>query len=164
MEPNSQLICLVNPAEAEAIASFRAGVISANDAVAKHDYIPSSGSPAWLTSENIMGQQAPAQFNKLRVNGSYGPLYIIQSDFVPEKYVTVFATYGPGSADNLIGVRQHPRSQYQGLRHIPGLVNDYPLQDSHFQRSMGTGTRRRGAAAVCQIKEAGSYDVPEIPR
>jgi hypothetical protein len=46
---------------------------------------------------------------------------------------------------------------------IPG-VGQYPLQDSYFQRSFGTGVRHRGAAAVVQIKAAGDYDVPDIAK
>jgi hypothetical protein len=163
-EPGSQLICLVNPAEAEIIAGFRAGETNNNTAVARHDYIPSQGSPAYLQPENIVGQIAPAKFNGLKVNGSYGPLFVIQSDFVPEKYVSVFATYGPNSIQNVIGVRQHPNTTYQGLRQIPGARDSHPLLDSYFQRSFGTGVRRRGQAAVCQIKETGSYEIPEIPK
>lgn len=164
MTPGSQLILLCNPKEAEMISTFRAGQENATGVTAKHDFIPSAGAPAYLQPENIVGQVAPATFNKLRVQGSYGPVFVVQSDFVPENYVTVFATSGPGSGDNVIGVRQHPQTQYQNLRHIPGLVNDYPLQDSYFQRSFGTGTRRRGGAAVMQIKASGEYEVPVIPK
>ncbi|MDA2890994.1 hypothetical protein PDG61_08735 [Mycolicibacterium sp. BiH015] len=164
MTPNSQLILLCNPKEAEIISTFRAGRENNNNAIAKHDYIPSQGQPAYLQPDNIVGQVAPATFNKLRVNGSYGPVFVVQSDFVPEDYVSVFATSGPGSKENVIGVRQHPQRQYQNLRQIPGLVNDYPLQDSYFQRSFGTGTRRRGGAAVMQVKTPGEYEVPVVPR
>jgi hypothetical protein len=48
----------VNPAQAEVISTFQAGVISANGAVAKHDYIPSQGAPAYLQPENIVGKVA----------------------------------------------------------------------------------------------------------
>jgi hypothetical protein len=112
IEAGSQLIWLVNPVEAEVIASFRAGQENATGVVAKHDYIPPAGAAAYLQPDNIVGQVAPATLNGLKVNGRYGPLWIIQSDFVPEKYVSVFATYGPGSVDNVIGVRQHPNVPY----------------------------------------------------
>ena len=168
VEPTSQLVLLCNPAQAEIISSFRVGQNSGldddNPILPRHDYIPSLGSPAWLTQEQIMGTQAPAMFHRLKVLGSYGPLFVIQSDFCPEDYLACFATSGPNSADNVIGVRQHPKPQYQGLRQIPGFVNDYPLQDSFFQRSFGTGVRRRGGAAVMQIKESGDYEVPVIPK
>lgn len=83
---------------------------------------------------------------------------------MPAGYVLIAATYGPNSQNNVCGIRVHPQPQYQNLRQIPGYVNAYPLQDSFFQRSFGTGVRHRGAAVVMQIKSAGSYDVPEIAR
>ncbi|MFP1155105.1 hypothetical protein ACK280_23930 [Mycobacterium sherrisii] len=162
-EPNSRLLALMNPAQAEVVASFKAGEQNAPDIIAKHDYIPSQGAPAYLQPENIVGQVAPESFNGLKVQGSYGPVWIIQSDFIPEDYFTVVATYGANSSDNVIGFREHPQRQYQGLRTIPGL-GPYPLTDAFFQRSFGVGVRRRGQACVTQIKATGTYDVPVIPK
>jgi len=162
--PNSQLIGFVNPEELDIISSFKAGVENNNGAVARHDWIPSAGAPAYLQPENIMGQIAPATFNGLKVAGSYGDVFYIASDFIPEGYLLIAATDGPNSQNNVCGIRIHPQPQYQNLRQIPGLVNAYPLQDSFFQRSFGTGIRHRGAAAVMQIKATGSYVAPEIAR
>lgn len=165
-EPNSQLLLFVNPEQGEAISAFKAGQVSANGAVAKHDWIPSTGAPAYFTPNEIVGQVAPANYPglaSLKVQGSYGPLWMIQSDYIPEDYIAVAATYGPNSPNNVIGVRSHPNAAYAGLRVIPGFRDAYPLQDSFFQRSFGVGTRHRGAAAVIQIKETGSYDTPVVP-
>lgn len=162
-EPNSRLLALMNPAQAEVVASFKAGEQNAPDIIAKYDYIPSQGAPAYLQPENIVGQVAPESYNGLKVQGSYGPVWIIQSDFIPEDYFTVVATYGANSSDNAIGFREHPQRQYQGLRTIPGL-GPYPLTDAFFQRSFGVGVRRRGQACVTQIKATGTYDVPVIPK
>lgn len=162
-EPNSRLLALMNPAQAEVVASFKAGEANATDIIAKHDYIPSQGAPAYLQPDNIVGQVAPESYNGLKVQGSYGPVWLIQSDFIPENYFTVVATYGANSSDNAIGFREHPQRQYQGLRTIPGL-GPYPLTDSFFQRSFGVGVRRRGQACVTQIKATGTYDVPVIPK
>ena len=104
---NSRLLALMNPAQAEVVSTFKAGVESAEGVVAKHDYIPSAGAPAYLQPENIVGQVAPESFNGLAVQGSYGPVWVIQSDFIPEDYFAVVATYGPNSADNAIGFREH---------------------------------------------------------
>lgn len=163
-EANSQLVGFVNPEQLDVISSFKAGVENNNSAVAHHDWIPSAGAPAYLQPDNIMGRIAPATFNGLKVAGSYGDVWYIASDFVPEGYLLIAATYGPNSQNNVCGIRVHTQPQYQNLRQIPGYVNAYPLQDSFFQRSFGTGIRHRGAAAVMQIKSAGSYDVPEIAR
>lgn len=161
-QPSSQLLALMNPAQAEVVASFKAGEQN-NGVTAKHDYIPSAGSPAYLQPENIVGQVAPESYNGLKVQGSYGETWIIQSDFIPEDYFAVVATYGANSSDNVIGFREHPQRQYQGLRTIPGL-GPYPLQDSFFTRAFGVGVRRRGQACVTQVKASGSYDVPVIPK
>ncbi|OBF83593.1 hypothetical protein A5791_03210, partial [Mycobacterium sp. 852002-51163_SCH5372311] len=162
-ESNSRLLALMNPAQAEVVSTFKAGEENASGIIAKHDYIPSAGAPAYLQPENIVGQVAPESYNGLKVQGSYGETWIIQSDFIPEDYFAVVATYGANSPDNAIGFRQHAQRQYQGLRTIPGL-GPYPLQDSFFQRSFGVGVRRRGQACVTQIKASGSYSVPVIPK
>lgn len=162
-EPNSKLLALMNPAQAEVVSTFKAGEENATGIIAKHHYIPWAGAPAYLQPQNIVGQIAPDSYNGLKVQGSYGDIWIIQSDFIPEDYFAVVATYGPNSPDNAIGFRQHVQRQYQGLRAIPG-VGPYPLQDSFFTRAFGVGVRRRGQACVTQIKASGDYDIPEIPK
>lgn len=163
-EPNARLLALMNPAQAEVVSQWKAGQESATGIVARHDYIPSAGAPAYFSPDEIVGQVAPESYNGLKVQGSYGPVWVIASDFIPEDYFAVVATYGANSPDNVIGFRQHPQRQYQNLRTIPGLVPGYPLQDAYFQRSFGVGVRRRGQACVTQIKAAGNYVAPVIPR
>ena len=136
-------------------------LISAN-VLSPSTIIPSQGSPLFQP-ENIVGQVAPAAFNGLAVQGSYGNVWIVQSDYIPENYFAVVATYGPNSPSNLLGFREHVQTVYRGLRTIPGTQPGYPLADAYFQRSFGVGVRRRGAAAVVHIKESGAYDVPVIP-
>lgn len=164
VEPNSRLLALMNPAEAEVVSSFKAGVENATGIVAKHDYIPSAGAPAYLQPENIVGQVAPESYNGLKAQGSYGETWIVQSDFIPEGYFAIVATYGANNPDNAIGFREHVQRQYQGLRIIPGVQPGYPLQEAFFRRSFGVGVRRRGQACVTQIKASGTYDVPDIPK
>ncbi|WP_255795322.1 hypothetical protein [Mycobacteroides abscessus] len=163
-EPNSRLLALMNPAQSESVASFRAGVENSPGIIAKHDYIPSAGAPAYLQPENIVGQVAPESYNGLKVNGSYGPLWLIDSQFIPEDYFAVVATYGPNSPDNAIAFREHVHTQYRGFRIIPGQVPAYPIQDSFFTRAFGVGVRRRGQACITQLKSSGEYDIPNIPR
>jgi hypothetical protein len=113
MTANSRLLALMNPAQAEVVSTFKAGVDNATGITAKHDYIPSQGAPAYLQPENIVGQVAPAEYSGLAVQGSYGPVWVIQSDFIPEDYFAVVATYGPNSPDNAIGFREHVAPQEQ---------------------------------------------------
>lgn len=162
VDAGSQLLAFMNPAEAECVAAFRAGVESADNIVARHDYIPSTGAPAWLSPENIIGRIAPAQFNGLKINGSYGPVWIIESQYIPAGYFCVVATGGANSPLNPISVRSHTNPTYQGLRVIPGPVPNFPIQESYLARTIGVGTRHRGAAVVMQIKESGDYEAPDI--
>jgi hypothetical protein len=160
---NSRLLALMNPEQAEVVSTFKTGVENATGIIAKHDYIPSQGAPAYLQPENIVGQVAPGEFNGLKVQGSYGPVWVIQSDFIPEDYFAVVATYGPNSPDNAIGFREHVQAQYRGFRTIPGNTA-YQIQDAFFTRAFGVGVRRRGQASVVQIKASGSYVAPVIPK
>ncbi|MGI8845648.1 MAG: hypothetical protein ACR2HC_05670 [Thermoleophilaceae bacterium] len=59
-----------------------------------------------------------------------------------------------------MGFREHRRPEYRGLRQIPGGSSTYPLTDSFYQRSFGTGVRHRGAAVVMQITANTAYAAP----
>ena len=83
MDPNSKLICFMNPAQAEAISQWRAGQISDNTIIAKHDYVPGAGAPAYFQPDNLVGKVAPESYAGLKVQGSYGDLWIVSGDFVP---------------------------------------------------------------------------------
>lgn len=163
LDPGSRLIAFMNPLEADEVSAFKAGVINNNTVIAKHDFIPSQGAPAYLQPDNIVGEVAPAQYQGLKIDGSYGPLWIVRSQYIPAKYVAVVATSGANSPNNAVSVREHTNAVYRGLRSIPGARPGYPLQDAFWARCIGVGTRHRGAAAVMQIKTAGSYVAPLIP-
>jgi hypothetical protein len=158
-----QLLILANPNEAEQIMSWRAGVENANTQKAKFDFIPSTANvPPYLTDQKVVGALPPKDVAGVPVLGSYGRGWLVQSHVVPLGYVAVALSGGPNSDRNPIAVRQHENPAYQGLRVIPGRDQRYPLIDTIFARSVGVGTRSRGAAAVVQIKASGSYDVPTI--
>jgi hypothetical protein len=142
LDPGSRLIAFMNPLEADEVSSFKAGEANNNTVVAKHDFIPSAGAPAYLTTDTIVGEIAPVQYQGLKIDGSYGPLlWVVRSQYIPAKYLLVVATSGANSPNNAVSVRQHTNAAYQGLRTIPGLRPGYPLQDS-----LGT-LHRRGHAA-----------------
>lgn len=163
VDPISKLIAFMNPVEADEVSKFKAGAENNNDAVANHDFVPSQGAPAYLQPDNIVGQIAPANFNGLKIDGSYGPVWVVRSQYIPAGYFGVVATEGPNSSNNAVSVRQHINPAYQGLRAIPGPVPAYPIQESFWSRCIGVGTRHRGAAVVTQIKASGTYDIPSIP-
>lgn len=155
----TRLIVLCNPAEAEEISTFRAAV-ETNGVASKFDFIPSANAPAYLTAENVVGKVAPGEFGGMEVLGSYGPAWVVPSNYIPVGYLAVVATGGPNSSLNPVAFRQHVNPAYQGLRIIPGRDQRYPLQDSFFQRSFGCGVRYRSAACVVQVKATGAYEAP----
>lgn len=159
----SQLLLFCNQLDLDKISSFRAGEESRSGGpIAAYSWIPSPDAPAYLTQDSVVGKVAPADFNGLKIQGQYGPVWCTSTELVPAGYLLIVASGGPNSTLNPVGFRQHVDSAYRGLLHIPGPRPAYPLQDSFFVRSFGTGVRHRGAAAVVQIKASGSYDVPAI--
>lgn len=160
LEPGTRVIVLVSPNEADVISSFRAGVENNNTKKAKHDFIPSSSAPPYLTDQTLVGDRAPDKLGNLPILGSYGRAWIAESPLVPPGYVAAFATGGANAKSNVIGYREWPQKEYQGLRIIPGL--GHPLIDAHYTRAFGVGVRQRGGAVVMQIAASGPYQAPDI--
>ncbi|WP_157849035.1 hypothetical protein [Mycolicibacterium setense] len=160
----SSIYILVNPAEADVISTFRAGVENANGKKAKHDFIPSSAVPPCLTDKTLVGTPPPVEVapGGLPILGQYGLGLVVQDYVVPQGYVVIVASGGPNSPANAIGLRSHERPEYRGLRLIAGNYERFPIAESFYQRSIGAGTRRRGAAVVIQCKATGSYEAPTI--
>lgn len=160
-ETGSQLIILANPDQAERIAGWRAGFESrpSSNILASYDFVPSVSAPPYLTQDTIVGDPAPAEYNGLPVTGSYGPAFLVESNFCPSGYVAVFATNGPNHSRNAIGFREHPNPSFQGLLLYPG-TGPYPLVDSHNERGFGVGVRHRSAAVAIQITTNPSYTKP----
>lgn len=158
----SRILVFASQTLCDQIASWRKGEESrAGGPVAKFDFVPSADAPAFLSSEFVVGQTPPSEYNNLRVMGSYGHALIVPHVLVPNGYLLTVATSGKNSPQNIIGFRQHVDPAYQGLRMIPG-AGPHPLIESYFQRSFGVGTRHRGAAVAMQIKASGSYEAPTI--
>lgn len=155
------LILMVNKAEGDVIRTYRSAL---NGGTARWDFIPSQGTPAFLVPRDFVlpaGQTAPpANIGGFEVIGRYGEFTIIQEDYVPPKYLVAFATGGPESVNNPVGIRQHANPALRGLRLVKGRDNDYPLTEAYYQRGAGTGIRKRGAGAVMQITANASYTQP----
>lgn len=153
----ARLVLLANSAQVATMRTFRVATGSA------YDFIPAQGQPPFLLPTNtggIQGGQAPAQMAGLSVAGTYGPVTIIEEDYIPVGYMLMFATGGLLQATNPVGIREHANAALRGLRLVKGPDNDYPLIDSYYNRGFGTGVRHRGAGVVMQIKASGTYDVP----
>jgi hypothetical protein len=156
-----QMLAFLNPVDfnASEITTWRAGVDYGGPSVPKYDFIPSSLQPAYLTIEHLVGMLPPPDFNGLQVQGAYGDVWLVETNYIPPGYVAMVATGGPESDMNPVGFRQHVNPAYQGLRHIPG-PGPYPLQDSFYARGFGVGVRHRGAAVALQVTTNTSYAAP----
>lgn len=155
-ENGSTMFALVNVAEANVIRGFRVA------SGARYDFIPAQGQPGLIipAQDQLLGTgQPPATFRGLNVIGSYGPLLIIEEDYVPPAYVVALVSGGEANLQNPIGLREHANTGLRGLRLVKGRDNDYPLIDSYYVRGFGTGIRQRGAGMIMKIT-AGAYSVP----
>jgi hypothetical protein len=146
----------VNPVQAATIQTFRVATGST------YDFIPSTGVPAMFLPRDVTifnGQQPPAQISGIPVVGAWGPLTVLADDMFPAGYMALIATGGPENLRNPVGFREHANPSFRGLRLVKGPNPDYPLVDSFYQRTFGTGIRQRGGSVIMQIK-VGSYDIP----
>ncbi len=155
--PGSQLLLFCNPEDAGPLTTIRAATGGA-----AHDYLPSAGAPAYLTDKEIVGDIAPADFNALKITGSYGPAWITEHEMMPPGYFVLVASSGPGSDLNPVGFREHPNPAHRGLRLLPGARDAYPLVDSYYTRGFGVGVRHRGAAVAMQITTSALYTPPAL--
>jgi hypothetical protein len=156
---------LVNRAQSATIRTFKS---VQNGGTSRWDFIPAQGTPNFLLPTQFIvntangGQQPPNSYRGFTVLGKYGDALIIENDYFPAGYVVTTVTGGPEAITNPIGIREHARPELRGLRMVKQRENDYPLQDSYWQRGFGTGVRHRGATYVMQITASGSYTVPAI--
>lgn len=157
----ADLILMVNKVQADTIRNFRS---IANGGTARYDFVPSVNTPRFLLPTNVVAGNAgqpPAQIRGMKVVGAYGEFTIVEESFIPAGYMVAFATGGPDSLTNPIGIREHRNQALRGFRLVKGRRDDYPLQDAIYQRGFGTGVRQRGGAAVMMIG-TGAYTPPAI--
>lgn len=162
IEAGTQFVALMNRAQIREVRKFRQGQTNNNGIVANYDFIPSANQPALIVpnSEGLLGSRPPNTWNGLQVVGSYADILIIEESYIPEGYMLMFGTGGEGDLQNLVGLREHANPAYRGLRLIPGNQARYPLIDSYYSRSFGTGVRQRAGGVIMQFKAAGDYDIP----
>jgi hypothetical protein len=155
-ENGSTMFTLVNVTEANTIRGFR---VSSG---ARYDFIPAVGQPGLFLPANqeLFGTQVGAQFRGMNVIGSYGPLLVIEEDYVPPAYIVSLVSGGEANIQNPIGLREHANPGLRGLRLVKGRDNDYPLIDSYYVRGFGTGVRQRGAGLVMQVTANATYAAP----
>lgn len=156
-ENGTTMFSMVNVTEANVIRTFRV----ANGA--RYDFIPAQGQPGLIipAQDQLLGAgQVASTFRGLNVIGSYGPLLIIEEDYVPPAYVVNLVSGGQANIQNPIGLREHANAGLRGLRLVKGRDGDYPLIDSYYVRGFGTGVRQRGAGLVMQVTANAAYAAP----
>jgi hypothetical protein len=116
--------------------------------------------PNALLGAGLLGQQPPSSIGGLPVVGSYGPVLVVQEDYIPPGYILMFATGGTAGTPNPVGLREHANATARGLQLLPGNQSGYPLQDSYYRRGFGTGIRQRGAAVIMQVVTGTTYTIP----
>jgi hypothetical protein len=126
---------------------------------AKYDFIPGAGYGGGVflpVNGGLVAAPGAAVPGEI---GTYGPLHIVEENYIPAGYVVALASGGPFNLQNPIGFREHTNPVYRGLKVIPGRERSYPLVDSFYRRGFGVGVRQRGAGVVMQVT-AGAYTVP----
>jgi hypothetical protein len=161
-DTGTQLICFANRAEVNSIRKWRFGQVSANTIVANFDFVPAIGQPALLVpnAEGLLGGQAPATWNGLRVSGAYMDVMVIEEPLMPPGYMLFLSTGGVNVDENIVGVREHASPAWRGLKLMPGNQQRYPLIDGYYVHGFGTGIRRRTGAVVVQVTANASYTIP----
>lgn len=160
-QSGERVVIMAHPNQSDAIWSWRRGQANANGAIARFDFIPAQGTPAFLSAEDVIGDVPAGTFNGLDIEGSYGDALITKNYLVPDGYIIALASAGPNRERNPLRFREHVNPEWRGLllrQHV-----SHPLRDSYHQRGFGVGVRHRGAAAVMQIKASGSYTSPTWP-
>lgn len=155
-----RMVAVVHSNVANVIRGFRS---VANGGAGRYDFIPAQGQPGQIVdlTTQVVGQgQVPATLNGLKVIGNYGPLLIVEDDWMPTTHVMTFATGGERNLNNPVGIREHVNTNLRGLRLVKGRNPDYPLIDSFWAVGFGTGIRQRGGGIILEITADATYDPP----
>lgn len=160
LENGYKTVLMVHTTQGNVIRNFKS---VANGGTGQYDFIPAQGQPGVIitTTQQFIGQgQVANSMEGLNVIGSYGPMFIVQDDWMPTTYIFGFTTGGSESLSNPVGFREHAQQSLRGLRLVKGRNPDYPLIDSFWAVGFGTGIRHRGAGMVMQVTAAGAYTIP----
>lgn len=161
-ETGYRQVLMVHTTQGNVIRGFRS---TANGGTGVYDFIPAQGQPGQITAQTttVIGQSpVPNTLDGLTVIGNYGPMLIVQDDWLPSTHIFGFTTGGPDNLGNPVGIREHAQQSLRGLRLIKGRQPDYPLIDSFWAFGFGTGIRHRGAGMVMEITTDATYDPPAV--
>lgn len=162
-----RLVLMVNTVIGNQIRNFRSAVNTAQAVggnYGRYDFIPAQGQPGQIipaTTQVIGATQVANSLAGLNVIGTYGPLIVVQDDWLPTTHLFAFATGGTDNLNNPIGLREHANANLRGLRLVKGRNADYPLINSFWAAGFGTGVRQRGGGIVMALTSA-AYAAPSV--
>ena len=155
----TQVFLLVNRAQAATIRTFRVAT------GALYDFIPAAGSPAATFLGTMVGSFPTASAGAPNVFpgfiGTWGPIDIIEEDYMPSGYMLMFASGGKFAQTNPVGLREHENAGLRGLKLIP-TFDRYPLRESFYHHALGAGIRHGAAGYVMKVTGGGGYTIPTI--
>ena len=168
LENGYRIVAMVNTVLGNVIRNFRSAV-NTNQTLGgnygRYDFIAATGQPGQIMNQTqvVVGASRVAPtLDGLDVIGTYGPIIIVQDDWLPTTHVLTFATGGRDNLQNPIGLREHAQAGLRGLRLVKGRNPDYPLIDSFWACGFGTGVRQRGGGIALELSANASYTVPPV--
>jgi hypothetical protein len=154
----ADVFMLVNRTEAKIIRAFRAA------SGAQFDFIPAVGTPDATYRGTLVGNLPGVPAGALQTFpgfiGVYGPVNVIEEDYIPAGWTVMFTSNGKFADRNPVGLREHENPGLRGLKLIPQFER-YPLRESFYHHAIGSGVRHPGAGVVMKIV-SGSYTIPTL--
>lgn len=151
----TDLILLVNRAEANVIATFR---VADGD---RWDFIPKAGISMFGSLIGNLSTDDTGLSSYPGFIGKYGRISVVEEDYVPPKYMVLIASGGKFAERNPIGLREHENAPLRGLKLIPQFER-YPLRESFYHHALGAGVRHMGAGVVMFVDAGSDYVVPTL--
>lgn len=152
-------ILLCNRVQAKTIRTFR---VANSD---MYDFIPAQGTAASVFLGTLVGSLPGKDAGDPDVFpgfiGSWGPIDVIEEDYLPVGYMILFASGGKFAQTNPVGLREHDHPALRGLKIIP-MFERYPLREAYYHHAVGAGIRYGGAGYVMKVTGSGGYTIPTI--
>ena len=92
----SRVVVFCHPNEAEVLRGVTKGATSATD------FIPSASAPAYLTTQTLVGDRAPATLGRIPIMGSLGAAWLSESALIPAGYLVAVAVNGANDQRNVL--------------------------------------------------------------
>ena len=155
----AEVFALMNRQEAKIARTFRVAT------GASYDFLPAVQDAAANFLGTLVGS-LPSGSRLAGPNvfpgaiGTYGPITIVEEDYIPAGWFAVIASGGKFAERNPIGIREHENAALRGLKLIPQFER-YPLREAFYHHAIGSGVRHPAAGVITKVT-AGSYSIPTL--